>query len=67
MSLAFKADNTPEYATRTETHYILHVPMSAIAKAIREGRLATHLIDNKVQINIAEAHQVFRKKSDLFS
>ena len=62
MSFAFKPDNTPEYATRTEVHYMLRVPMSAIAKAIREGRLATHLMDNKVQINVAEARQVFGEK-----
>jgi hypothetical protein len=68
MSLAFKSTEPQEYATRTEVHYMLRVSMSAIAKAIREGKLEIHLIDNKIQISVAEARQVFGKaKSDLFT
>ena len=68
MSLAFKADNIPEYASKTEVHYMYRVPMYAIAKAIREGKLAIHLIDGRIQINVAEAHQIFGKtKPDLFA
>jgi hypothetical protein len=51
---------------RTETHYMLHVPYAAIARVIREGKLEMHLIDNKIQINVAEARTVFSKGSHLF-
>jgi len=67
MSLAYDAGATPEYATRTEIHYMLHVPYAAIARAIREGKLEMHLIDQKIQINVAEARKVFGKGSDLFA
>jgi len=68
MSLAFTSDVTQDYATRTETHYLLRVPMSAISKAIREGKIELHLIDGKIQLNVAEVQQLFakKKKSDLF-
>jgi hypothetical protein len=67
MSLAFKSETPQEYATRTEIHYMLRVTMFAIAKAIREEKLAIYLIDGKVQINIDEARKVFGKpKTDLF-
>jgi hypothetical protein len=66
MSLAYDAGGTHEYATRTELHYMLHVPYAAIARAIREGKLEMHLIDQKIQINVAEAKAIFRKGSDLF-
>jgi hypothetical protein len=46
---------------------MLHVQYTTIAKAIRDGRLAVHLIEGKVQINVAEATHLFdKKKSDLF-
>ena len=48
MSLAFKTDEAQEYATRTEGHYMLHVPYSAIARAINAGKLEMHLIDGKI-------------------
>ena len=67
MSLAYDAGATQEYATRTEIHYMLHVPYAAIAKAIRDGKLEMKLIDQKIQINIAEARKVFGKGSDLFA
>lgn len=67
MSIAYSADDdVKEYATRTEVHYMLHVPYSAIARAIREGRLEMHLIDGKIQINVAEARACFAKSKDLF-
>jgi hypothetical protein len=66
MSLAYDAGTTQEYATRTEIHYMLHVPYAAIARAIREGKLETHLIDSKIQINVADAKAIFRKGSNLF-
>jgi hypothetical protein len=65
MSLAYNVDTTPQFATRTEIHYLLRVSMAHIAKAIREGKLELHLIDNKIQINVAEARAVFRR-SNLF-
>ena len=67
MSLAYDPGATQEYATRTEIHYMLHVPYAAIARAIRDGKLEMHLIDNKIQVNVAEAKAFFRKGSDLFS
>jgi hypothetical protein len=67
MSLAFKVDETQEYATRTEIHYMLHVPYAAISRAINAGKLEMHVIDNKIQISIAEAKAVFgRNKPNLF-
>ena len=48
MSLAYDAGTAQEYATRTEIHYMLHVPYAAIARAIREGKLDIHLIDGKI-------------------
>lgn len=66
MSLAYDTNSTPEYATRTEIHYMLRVSMAHIAKAIREGKLELHLIDKKIQINVAEARKVFSKGSHLF-
>jgi hypothetical protein len=64
MSLAYDTGATQDYATRTEIHY--SVQMSAIANAIREGKLELHLIDNKIQISVAEAKAVFGRGSDLF-
>jgi hypothetical protein len=66
MSLAFKDNDPQEHATRTEINYMLHVPYAAIAKAIRDGKLALHLIDGKIQVKIAEAKAVFGKP-DLFA
>jgi hypothetical protein len=67
MSLAFNNEEHQEYATRTEIHYLLRVPMAAIARAIDKGQLELYLIDGKVKINVAEARGVFtRKHSGLF-
>jgi len=65
MSLAYDTDATPQFATRTEIHYMLRVSMAHIAKAIREGKLELHLIDGKIQVSVAEAKAVFRR-SNLF-
>jgi len=67
MSLACDTSVTQEYATRTEVHYMLHVPYAAIARAIREGKLEMHLIDGKIQISVAEAKALFGTKSNLFA
>jgi hypothetical protein len=70
MSLAFQAPSVldQEFATKSELHYGLRIPYERIAKAIREGRLAIHLIDNKLQINVQEALDVlFPPKPDLFA
>jgi hypothetical protein len=61
MSLAFQDNKAPEYATKTEIHYMLHVPYYKIGEAVKNGKLALHLIDNKIQINITEAKAVFGK------
>jgi hypothetical protein len=65
MSLAHDTDTTPQFATRTEIHYMLRVSMAHIAKAIREGKLELHLIDGKIQVSVAEAKAIFRR-SNLF-
>ena len=66
MSLAYDVVARQEYATRTEIHYMLLVPYAAIARAIREGKLEMHLIDQKIQISVADAKAVFNKGSNLF-
>lgn len=67
MILAYDSNDTQEYVTRAELHYMLRVPMYVIAKAVREGKLELHLINNKVQVSVAEARQVFGKnKVNLF-
>jgi predicted site-specific integrase-resolvase len=68
MSLAFKPDETPEYATKTEIHWMLKVSYGKIAEYIRTGKLAVHLIDGKIQINVEEAKRVLIKpRNDLFT
>jgi hypothetical protein len=67
MSLAYDTGTPQEYATRTEVHYMLRVSMAHIAKAIREGKLELHLVDGKIQINVAEAKALFRRGSNLFA
>ena len=68
MTLAFKYDATEEYGTKTEIHYALGVSYNKIADAIRTGKLAIHLIDGKIKINLEEAKTVFGKnKPDLFA
>lgn len=66
MSLAFNDTETAsqEYATRTEAHYILHVPYSAIGRAIRDGKLTLHLIEGKIQINMEEARKVLVRRKN---
>jgi hypothetical protein len=69
MSLAFKPNEHQEYATKTELHHMLRVTYGKIAEAIRTGKLAIHLIDGKIQINVAEAREVLKKRGqsiDLF-
>ena len=60
MSLAFKCEDqgAQEYATKTELHRGFQISYAKIADAIREGKLAIHLIDGKIQINVAEARAV---------
>jgi pyruvate kinase len=57
-----------EYATRSELHYSFHVSYNRIAKAIREGKLAIHLVDGKVQLQVAEVVNLFfPPRPDLFA
>lgn len=68
MSLAYQPTTEREYGTKTEIYYLLHVPYAAITRAINSGKLALHLIDGKVQIEVAEALKVFgRDRTDLFA
>jgi hypothetical protein len=70
MSLAYDTNDsstTPEYASRTEIHYMFRVPMYAIARAVDKGKLKLHLIDGKIFVKVAEAEKIFGKgKTDLF-
>jgi len=61
MSLAFKSQSIleQEYATKGELHYAFHVSYARIAMAIRDGRLAIHLIDGKVQLRVEEVVNLF--------
>jgi hypothetical protein len=61
MSLALKFNSVlgQEYATKGELHYGLHVSYERMAKAIRAGKLAVHLIDGKVQIRVDEVVNLF--------
>jgi hypothetical protein len=71
MTLAFKTISVleQEYATKGELHYGLRISYERIAKAIREGKLAVHLIDGKVQIEVKEAIEVLLtpRQRDLFA
>jgi hypothetical protein len=61
MNLAFKPQSVleQEYATKGELHYGLHVSYARIATAIREGKLAVHLVDGKIQLKVAEVVDLF--------
>jgi pyruvate kinase len=64
MSLAFKNNSVfgQEYATKGELHYEFHLPYARIAKAIREGKLAVHLVDGKIQLKVDEVIKLFFPK-----
>jgi hypothetical protein len=61
MSQAFKSNSVleQEYATKGELHYGLHVSYERMAKAVREGKLAVHPIDGKVQLKVEEVVNLF--------
>jgi hypothetical protein len=61
MSLAFKTNSVieQEYATKGELHYGLHVSYARIAQAIRDEKLAIHLIDGKIKLKVAEVLSLF--------
>jgi hypothetical protein len=61
MSLAFQNSENKEYGTKTDVHYRFKVAYVKITEAIKDGRLAVHLIDGRVWINMAEAEAVFGK------
>jgi hypothetical protein len=42
---------------------MLRIPYAAIARAIREGKLEMHLVDGKIQINVAQAKALFGKQT----
>jgi hypothetical protein len=48
-----------EYATKGELHYAFHLSYARIAQAIREGKVAVHLIDNKLQLRVEDAVRLF--------
>ena len=59
MSLAFQDDKVPEFGTKTDVHYRFKISYVKIAEAVREAKIALHLIDGKIYINMAEAQKVF--------
>jgi hypothetical protein len=63
VTLAFKPTGTQEYATKTEIKYMLGCTYAKIADSIRTRKLAVHLIDGKIQINVAEAREVLKKRA----
>jgi hypothetical protein len=64
MSLAFKSKSVleQEYATKGELYYGLHLPYGRMAVAIRDGKLAIHLIDGKIQLKVEEVLNLFFPK-----
>ena len=70
MSMAFKIDENQEYATKTEIRFMLGVSYGKISDAIKTGKLAIHLVDGKIQLNVSEAKAVLAQRltinSDLF-
>ena len=63
MSFAFSYVESQEYATKSEIHYLLGISYGRILDEIRNGKLAIHLIDGKIKINVAEAKQVLKKRT----
>ena len=64
MSLAFKSNSVleQEYATKGELHYGLHLSYNRMAQAVREGKLAVHIVDNKIQLKVEEVLNLFFPK-----
>jgi hypothetical protein len=62
MSMAFKIDDNREYATKTEIRLMLGVSYGKISDAIKIGKLVVHLIDGKIQLNVAEAKAVLSQR-----
>ena len=64
MSLAFKSNSVleQEYAPKGELHYGLHLSYNRMAHAVREGKLAVHLVDNKIQLKVEEVLNLFFPK-----
>jgi hypothetical protein len=62
MSMAFKIDENQEYATKTEIRFMLGVSYGKISDAIKTGKLPIHLIDGKIQLNVAEAKAVLAQR-----
>jgi hypothetical protein len=48
-----------EYATRVEIHYALRISFWRMSQAIRDGRLAVHLIDNKIKVKVRDVIDLF--------
>jgi hypothetical protein len=75
MSLAQLNDQEDEHRTfiaRMDFSYKHKISYSTLAKCIREGKIALHLIDGKIQIDEAEALAVLskivrRQRRDLFA
>jgi hypothetical protein len=67
MTLAFKETEQHEFGTKADVHYRFRVTYDRISTAIRAGKLAIHLIDGRIMLDLAEAAQLFGKsKRDLF-
>ena len=64
MSLAFQSKSVLEqkYATKGELHYGLRLSYNRMAQAVREGKLALHLVDGKVQLEVDKVLKVFFPK-----
>jgi cell fate regulator YaaT (PSP1 superfamily) len=48
-----------EYVTRVEIHYALRISFWRMSQAIRDGRLAVHLIDNKIKVKVQDVIDLF--------
>jgi hypothetical protein len=61
MSLAFQNSDNKEYGTKTDVHYRYKVAYVKITEAIKDGRLAVHLREGRIWIDMEEAKAVFGK------
>jgi hypothetical protein len=54
-SQSFVETNTPRYISKTDAVYNNRTTYTVIARLIREGKIAVHLVDGKIMIDGDEA------------
>jgi hypothetical protein len=61
MTISVNTSNVKGFGSKTDVKWRFRTSYARISNAIRMGRLSVHLIDNKIQIDMAEAAQLFGK------